>query len=64
MFALLWVRANFAASMDSTLAARIPLCLFATIDIPMFKGEAALEAWVGGKDRVGVRSLEVKRVRD
>jgi arylsulfatase A-like enzyme len=36
----------------------------AVIEVPMFKGEAKLEAWVEGKERVGMKFVEVERIGD
>jgi hypothetical protein len=36
----------------------------AVVDVPMFKGDAKLEAWVEGTGRVGVRFATVERISD
>jgi len=36
----------------------------AAVEVPMFKGDMTLEAWVEGKARVGVRYVEVERISD
>jgi arylsulfatase/arylsulfatase A len=36
----------------------------AVIEMPMFKGDATLEAWVEGKARVGVKYVAVERISD
>ena len=36
----------------------------ASVEVPMFKGDATLEAWVEGKAWVGVKYVEIERISD
>jgi hypothetical protein len=36
----------------------------ASVEMPMSKGDATLEAWVEGKARVGVKYVEIERIGD